>query len=743
MLSRGPGRPGVPAGTKPPSRRRVTTPVLLQTHITECGAACLGSVLGYFGRWVPLGELRDECRVSRDGTTAAAVMRAARRYGLEGSGQMADAAQLRTLSLPLILYWEFSHFLILEGFDRERFFVNDPLTGRRTLSESEFAKGYSGIALRLEPGPEFRRGGNRSSFLRRLRPWLDGNWGNLTLAATCGLLLALLMLTIPATLKIFVDQVLMGPEIQDRTSLGVSTAAVLAGAAVVAYGLAWLRQRSLGRLTVRNAIAVCNRSVSHLLRLPLEFFSHRLPGDITAHVMSGDRIAGSLSDRVLALSIEIAMSTVFLAVMLAYDATLALIVLALAVLNAALAGVLTRPRRQRDRALHLEQGVLFALGMMILLYRDSLKMTSSEDRFFRRWSGQQARELDMRQRASELDYVNAALQGLIVVLGSAVILAFGAARAMAGDITLGTLAGFYVLATMFLLPASRVVELLDTSHALEADMHRLDDITEFALDPGVVRRNSEVDSIQTFNGKLQLAGRIELRNVTFGYNRNRPPLIRDLSLVIRPGERIAVVGPSGAGKSTLLRLICGTYQPWSGDILFDGCPRHEIPEEVLRRSLSVVDQENTVFAATVRDNITLWNPTIPDEQIIAAAKDAIIHDEILARSHGYDTPVAEGGANFSGGQRQRLEITRALVSNPTLLVFDEATSALDAETEELVDHALRRRGMTCFIASQNLNMVRDCDLIVMLDRGETVQCGTHEELMADEDGLYFRLSRAE
>ena len=719
----------------------MTTPLLLQTHITECGAASLGSVLGYFGRWVPLRELREKCGVSRDGTTAAAVLRAARQYGLECSGRMADAGQLRTLPLPLILFWQFSHFLILEGVDRDRFFINDPLTGRRTLSADEFGKGYSGIALQFRTGPQFRPGGDRPSILRRVRLWLDGRWGELAVAAACGLMLALLALTIPAAMMIFVDQVLMAGEFVDRERWGGLVAAGLAGAAVVAYGLAWLRQRSLGRLVIRTAVAAGDRSVSRLLRLPLEFFSHRLPGEMTARVMSGDRIAGSLSDQLLAPAIEIAMSAVFLAAMLAYDAALALIVLGLALLNAGLSRVLTRLRIDRSQALHREQRMLLGIGMLILRYRDSLRMTSSEDRFFGRWSGQQAPELDARQRVSELDYVNAALQGLLAVLGSAVVLAFGATQVMAGDITLGTLVGFYVLAAMFLAPTGRFFELVDQRHALETDMHHLDDIAESALDPGVARRKPEVDSIRTFNGQLQLAGHIELRDITFGYGRSRPPLIRGLSLVIRPGQRVAVVGPSGCGKSTLLRLVCGAYQPWSGEILFDGRPRHEIPEEVLHRSLSVVDQEIAIFAATVRDNITLWNPAIPDEQVVAAAKDAVIHDEILARPLGYATPVAEGGVNFSGGQRQRLEIARALVGNPTLLVFDEATSALDAANEQLVDHALRRRGMTCLIASQRLSAIRDSDLIVVLDAGKEARYGTHEELMADADGIYFKLVR--
>ncbi len=736
MPPRGRGKPGGPAGkaAPEPSRRRLTTPLLLQSHSTECGAACLGSVLGYFGRWVPLGELREECRVSRDGATAADVLRAARRYGLECSGWSGRIRQLKTLPLPLILFWEFSHFLVLEGFDRDRFFVNDPATGRRTLSAEEFGKGFSGVALRLKPGPEFRRGGDRPSILRRIRLWLDGGWGELAAAAACGLALALLALAVPAALSVFVDRVLV-----EREPWGGFLAAAMAGAAVLAYGFAWLRQRSLGRLAIRASIAAGDRSVSRLLRLPLEYFNHRLPGDVTARVISGDIVAGSLTDRFLAPAIEIAMSAVFFAAMLAWDAALALIVLALALLNAVLSRALTRLRIDRNQALHREHRVLFGIGMLILRYRDSLRMTSSEDRFFRRWSGQQARDLDARQRVSELDYVNAALQGLFAVLGAAAVLAVGAVEVAGGGLTLGALAGFFVLAAMFLAAAGRFAELADRRHALETDMHHLDDIAESAVDPGFARRKPEVDSLQTFDGRLQLAGRIELRGITFGYSRSRPPLIRDLSFVVRPGQRVALVGPSGCGKSTLLRLICGTYQPWSGEILFDGRPRHEIPEEVLHRSLSTVDQGVALFLATVRDNITLWNPAIPDEQVVAAATDAGIHEEILARRLGYATPVAEGGVNFSGGQRQRLEIARALVGNPTLLVFDEATSALDAATEDYVDRALRRRGMTCLIASHRFSAVKDCDLIVVLDRGKEARQGTHEELMADEDGTYSRL----
>ena len=362
--------------------------------------------------------------------------------------------------------------------------------------------------------------------------------------------------------------------------------------------------------------------------------------------------------------------------------------------------------------------------------------------FFSRWSGQQARELRARQLHAEAGSVNTALPGLIAALRAAAILGAGGGLVMAGEMTLGTLVGFYILAEMFLSPVGRFLEFADKRQALNTDLQRLDDISKTAEDRVFSRRSPESESIPTFNGRLQLAGQLELRNVTFGFNKSRPPLIEDFNLLIKPGQRVAVVGPSGSGKSTLTRLASGIFQPWSGEILFDGHQREEIPEEVLRRSVSMVDQDVVLFSASVRDNITLWNPAVPDEVIVAATRDAGIHDEILVRPHGYSTLVEEDGANFSGGQRQRLEIARALAGNPTVLILDEATSALDAATEKTVDDALRRRGVTCLIVAHRLSTVRDCDEIIVLDKGVEVQRGNHEELIADEDGTYFKLVKS-
>ena len=734
-----PGRANRTGDGQPPDspKRRITTPIVLQMHATECGAACMGSVLGYFGRWVPLTELRERCEVSRDGSSAASIARAARHYGLECGGLSVRAEQLRKLELPLVLFWQFSHFVVLEGFDSASFYLNDPATGRRRVAADEFARSYSGIALRFKRGPDFEPGGERPRLFTQLRILLGESRGALVVALACALMLTLLTVLVPASLGVFVDDVI------DSRGPWEGLVAALFGGAILVYVLSLLKHRFLQRLAIRISVIGYDRLLSRMLRLPVEFFAHRLVGDLTDRVSSVDRIAKNLTDRFLVLLIDMAMSAVLLVAMLTYDVLLTLVVVMLALLHGGLARALDSLRTVRSQAMRREQGLLIGVGMQMLNHADNLRMTGSDDRFFARWSGQQARELHARQLYSELGSVNTALPGLIAAFRAAAILGLGGSLVLSGQMTLGALVGFYILAEMFLAPVGRFLEFSDRRNALETDLQRVDDIGRTAEDPATFsRRNPASETIPTFNGRLQLAGQVELRDVTFGFNKSRPPLLKDFNLAIHPGQRVAVVGPSGSGKSTLARLMAGVYRPWSGEILFDGHPRDQIPGEVLRRSVSMVDQEIVLFSASVRDNITLWNPAIPDEPIIAAARDARIHDEILKRPLGYASPVEEGGMNFSGGQRQRLEIARALAGNPTVLILDEATSALDAATEEEIDDALRRRGVSCLIVAHRLSTVRDCDEIIVLEGGVEVQRGVHEELIADESGTYFRLVRS-
>lgn len=722
---------------KKKGKQRVVTPLVMQMHITECGAACLGSILAYHGRWVLLNELRNRCEVSRDGSTAAGLSRAGRHYGLKCVGRSLNAKDLKNIPLPQVLFWELNHFLILEGFDRDGVFLNDPAVGRRKLSWAEFAKGFSGISLHFVPTPEFQTGGIPPGILRRIPPWFEGAWGAVGFVLACALAMAVLVLSVPVALSLFIDQALVGTEPFNVTVVGV-----LVAAALLVYGLGWIKQRCMQRLTVRMSIIAGDHCLTRLLRLPLEYFSHRLAGDLTDRVLSIDKVAKGLSKNFLDLLVDAVMSAVFLVAMFAYDPMLALIVLALAIPNLWLARVVSRMQVDEKHALRREQGLLFGLGMLMLRQTDILRMTAADDGFFSRWGGHQARELAARQRFIEFGHISAALPDFFMFLAQATVLGIGAVQVMAGEMTLGVLVAVYILAVMFLAPVGRFVEFTNDRQMLETGLQRLEDITETEEDVRFSRRGSESSTAATLNGNLRLAGYVELKNITFGYNRGRPPLIKDFSLVIEPGQRVAVVGASGSGKSTVASLVSGAYEPWSGDILLDGHLRQEVPDEVVVRSLSMVDQNPVLFSATVRENITLWNSSVPDDILVAAAQDACIHDRIIDRPLGYETLVDEDGSNFSGGERQRLEIARALVNNPTVLVLDEATSALDALTEEDVDNALRRRGVSCLIVAHRLSTIRDCDQIIVLDQGVEVQRGTHETLMKDPDGRYHRLVQA-
>ena len=719
-----------------PARQRVRTSVLLQLTETECGAACLGIVLSHFGRWVSIEELRDACSVGRDGCSAADIFRAARRYGLKARGWRKQPHQLRGSPLPMILFWEFHHFVVLEGFRGDRYLINDPASGHRSVSAEEFDQAFTGVTLTFEPEPEFQPGGIRPGLLYRILPWLRDVKKPMAYAMCCGLLLALPSLALPFLVSLFVDYVLPGHE----PSWGAVLAGTLVGAAGLLYLLTWLRERCLRLLAVRLSIDHATHFMTRMFRLPMRFFADRLAGDLTSRIQLLDSVSNVATRHLLGIALELVTSLAFLALMLAYDPLLCAVVVAIGASSAVAMRLLARARVDENRRLRREQGMLYGIGMFGVGKIDTLQATAAEDHFFARWTGYQARELLARQRFAELGYVNAALPMLFLVLGNAAVLGIGGWRVMAGDMTVGMLTAFYMAAANFLLPIGRFIQFADQFQILEADLQRLDDVLDAPEDRTYeTAADTSGGRVSTLAGRLRLKGRIELRNVTFGYQGNREPLLKDFSLTIEPGQRVAIVGPSGSGKSTLSALVAGIYQPWSGEILIDGLPRSAIPRELLTSSVSLVDQHIFLFADTVRDNLTMWIPDVPDHTLLAAAKDAYIHEEIISRPLGYDSPVDEEGRNFSGGQRQRLEIARSLVNNPSVLILDEATSSLDTITEVRIDDALRRRGCTCIIVAHRLSTIRDSDLIVVLEHGREVQRGTHQDLMQDKGGRYYRL----
>ncbi|MHC5676382.1 NHLP family bacteriocin export ABC transporter peptidase/permease/ATPase subunit [Nostoc sp.] len=731
---------------------RVKTPTLLQMEAVECGAAALGIILGYYGRIVPLPQLRRECGVSRDGSKASNMLKAARSYGLEAKGFKKELKQLQELRPPFIVFWNFNHFLVVEGFRRQRVYLNDPGTGPRHVSLQEFDEGYTGVVLVIEPGAEFTKGGRKPSMILSLWSRLQGAGDALAYSMVAGFFLTVVGLVVPVFSQVFVDDILVeGRQLWLRPLLvGMAIAAILQGS------LTLLRLRYLRRLKIKLGVGMSSRFLWHILRLPVSFYAQRFAGEISNRTTLNDQVADVLAGQLATTIIDSFMVVFYALVMVQYDWVLTLMVVGFAAVNVLTLQWISRQRVDANQRLIQEYGKAAGLSIAALQSIETLKASGLESDFFSRWSGYYTKALNSQQELGVTNQTFSVLPTLLSALSSMFLLVIGGFRVMDGHISIGMLIAFQGLMLGFQQPVNNLVNFGTTLQELEGNLIRLDDVLDNPIGEGETRliasvQGSGAGGAGEVNSSLsssshyllpKLQGYVELRNITFGYSRLEAPLIENFNMSIKPGQRVALVGGSGSGKSTIAKLVSGLYESWAGEVCFDGKSRNQIPQQLLTNSVAMVEQEILLFGGTVRDNLTLWDATVPDKNLMRACQDAAIADVILSMSGGFDAELIEGAANLSGGQRQRLEIARALVNNPSILVMDEATSALDAETEQIIDQNLRRRGCTCIIVAHRLSTIRDCDLIIVLERGKVVQQGTHKELW-QVDGLYSRLIRTE
>ncbi|MCX4820746.1 NHLP family bacteriocin export ABC transporter peptidase/permease/ATPase subunit [Streptomyces sp. NBC_01142] len=718
--SRRRARTPAPKAKKP---KAVRTPTVLQMEAVECGAAALAMVLAHYGRHVPLEELRIACGVSRDGSRASNLLKAARSYGLQAKGMQMESAALAEVQAPAVLFWEFNHYVVYDGtgrrLGRRGVYINDPDKGRRFVATEEFDTSFTGVVLVFEPADSFRRGGRKPGVMGAVPARLRGTTGTLLAALLASLLLVGVGAAGPALSRTYIDMFLIG----NQTSLLGPLFASMAAMVVLTAVLTGLQQANLLRGRIISSTLSSARFLRHLLRLPVTFFAQRSPADLVQRLQSNDAVAETLARDLAAAGVDGVVVILYAVLLWTYDPQLTVIGVLIALLNVVAMRIVIRLRATHTQKLRADSARLTNTSYTGLQLIETMKATGGENGYFRRWAGQHATTLEVQQRLGVPSAALAVVAPTLATLNSALILWIGGLRAVEGHISIGLLVAFQALVARFTAPITRLNGVAGRIQDFAADVARLKDVESFPVDVLYSRREPDAST-------RRLKGNVTLENITFGYSPLDKPLLSGFSLAVGPGRQVALVGGSGSGKSTVSRLISGLYSPWEGTIRIDGQRLEDISRSALAASVSFVDQDVFLFEGTVRDNVALWDPSIPDEAVVAALQDAALYDVIARRPEGIHSRVEQDGRNFSGGQRQRLEIARALVRRPSILVLDEVTSALDAETERVIIDNLRRRGCACVVIAHRLSTVRDSDEIVVLDHGSVVERGRHEDLVA-------------
>ena len=703
------------------------TPTIYQMEATECGAASLSMIFSYFGKNIPLERMRIETGVSRDGCNAGNIMRCAKRYGLNCHGYRKEPSALRTLPMPCIIHWNFNHFVVFEGFKGKYAYINDPAMGRRKLTIEELDDSFTGIVLTFEKTDSFVKEKKKNTMISFIKHRLKGQYSTLFKLLFVGLLLVFPGLLFPVLSQVFMDDVLVG----GNTSWFIKIIIFMCATVLLQAFLTIYRNLVLAKLQKKMVLLSAREFLHNMFRLPISFFDQRYVGDLAGRVSNNANVSVFLAGELAETVLNIFVAIFYLVLLLLYSPILTAIAVSTVVVNLVVVKITSDSLSNASIKLQQDSGKLSGAVCAGLSITSTLKASGAENEYVGRILGYNARTICTEQKLSKTQQVINAIPDAVKMLGDVLILIVGGLIVINGNMTVGMLVAFTTLFGSFSEPVDALVGFVKSIQTTKADINRVEDIMKYPLD-------EKFDTSTTKKQmKTKLDGSVELDDIAFGYSKLKDPIVAGFSFKIECGSSIAFVGSSGCGKSTVSKIVSGLYKPWQGRLLFDGIPVEEIPSEVMNASVSTVSQNITLFSGTVRDNLTMWNSSISESDMIAAAKDACIHDIISQKPGAYDFKLTEGATNLSGGQRQRLEIARALATNPTVLIMDEATSALDPIVEKKIMDNIKRRGCTCVIVAHRLSAIRDCDQIIVMNRGKIVQRGSHDEL-AQVDGHYKR-----
>lgn len=715
---------------QPVRNGKAKVPVVMQMEALECGAASLTMILAYYGKWIPLEQVRADCGVSRDGSNAKNILKAARSYGLAAKGYRYEPEGLKENGkFPCIIHWNFNHFVVLDGFKGSKAYINDPAKGSYSVPMEIFDRFFTGICLMFEPAESFEPGGAPKSILTFAKKRLKEAETAMVFVALTTLITALLGIITPAFSRIFMDRLLTG----ENPEWFLPFIFALGGISVIQLIVEWIKAVYSLKINGQLSAVGSTAYMWKVLRMPMEFFSQRMAGDIQQRQRMNASVAQSLVETFAPLALNTVMLVFYFAVMLRYNPILTLVGVASIVINLVVSRIISNKRMNITRVQMRDAGKLAGATVAGIEMVETIKASGAENGFFEKWAGYQASVNTQQVRFERLNQYLGMIPELVSSLANIAVLILGVYFTINGKFTVGMIMAFQGFLGSFTAPAQTLISAGQTLQEMRTQMERVEDVMEYPTDVNCSR-----DGILETAEYSKLSGSVELKNVTFGYSRLAEPLIRDFNLTLKTGSRVAFVGTSGCGKSTLSKLISGLYQPWEGEILFDGKPIEKIDRSVFTGSLAVVDQDIILFEDTIANNIKMWDGSIEDFEIIMAARDAQLHEDIMQRDGGYNYKITEGGKDFSGGQRQRMEIARVLAQDPTIIILDEATSALDAKTEFEVVRSIKDRGITCIVVAHRLSTIRDCDEIIVLDNGEVVERGTHDELYA-RGGVYTQL----